>query len=97
MCNYTAKYTYNNHGDTTLEYNDNGIELTFTGDMNCRDVLVYNGDACMEELMLELYTEISMYLEGRYAGATPKSYYGEYDLTALCAFEGILSRELSLD
>ena len=57
MCNYTAKYTYNNHGDTTLEYNDNGIELTFTGDMNCRDVLVYNGDACMEELMLELYTK----------------------------------------
>ena len=41
--------------------------------------------------------DISMYLEGRYAGATPKSYYGEYDLTALCAFEGILSRELSLD
>ena len=106
MSNYLASYSYEDYNDTTLEYTeDNGLELTFTGYENYSDVLVYNGEnSCVEELMLELYTEIKCYLDskehrafGGYAGAAPDSYYDEYDRTSLHAFEELLMQELRLD
>lgn len=107
---YRTTYTHDYPNDTTLEYTENKgrnqIELTFTSedpDVGT-EIMVYGGEDCMEELELELYTEINSYLDakehrsfGGYVGATPESYYDEYTRTALYAFEAMLMQELRLD
>jgi len=103
-------YSHDYPHDTTLEYTENNgrnqIELTFTSkDPDAgTEIMVYGGDDCMEELELELYTEISSFLDskehrafGGYAGATPEDYYDEYTRRALHAFEAMLMQELRLD
>ena len=110
MSNYSTKYTHDYPNDTTLEYTEskgrNQIELTFTSEDPDAgtEYLIFGGNECMEELMLELYTEINQYLDskehrafGGYAGATPETYYDEYTRTALYAFEAMLMQELRLD
>lgn len=106
----TLTYTHDYPNDTTLEYTEgegrNELTLTFTSeDPDCgTEIMIFGGDDCMEELMLELYTEISSFLDakerrsfGGYVGATPASYYDEYTRTALYAFEAMLMQELRLD
>ena len=110
MTAYRTTYYHDYPDDTTLEYTEsngrNQIELTFTSEDPDAgmEIMVYGGEDCMEELMLELYTEISSYLDskeyrafGGYAGATPETYYDEYTRTALYAFEAMLMQELRLD
>lgn len=105
---YKTTYYHDYPDDTTLEYTENNgrnqIELTFTSEDPDAgtEIMVFGGNDCMEELELELYTEINSYLDakehlGGYAGATPESYYDEYTRTALYAFEAMLMRELKLD
>lgn len=110
MSNYSIKYHHDYPDDTTLNYTEsngrNELTLTFTSeDPDAgNETMVYAGNSCMEELMLELYTEISSYLDskehrafGGYACATPETYYDEYTRTALYAFEAMLMHELKLN
>ena len=110
MSNYSTKYYHDYPDDTTLKYTEsngrNELTLTFTSEDPDAgtETMISAGNDCMEELMLELYTEIISYLDskehrafGRYAGATPESYYDEYTRTALYAFEAMLMHELRLD
>lgn len=103
-------YSHDYPDDTTMEFTSNNgrnqIEMTFTSEDPDAgtEIMVYGGEDCMEELMLEQYTEINSYLDskehrsfGGYAGATPESYYDEYTLTALYAFEAMLMQELRLN
>lgn len=105
---YKTTYYHDYPDDTTLEYTENNgrnqIEMTFTSEDPDAgtEIMVFGGNDCMEELELELYTEINSYLDakeqfGGYAGATPESYYDEYTRTALYAFEAMLMQELKLD
>lgn len=107
---YKTTYYHDYPDDTTLEYTENNgrnqIELTFTSEDPDAgmEIMALGGNDCMEELELELYTEINSYLNakehrsfGGYAGATPESYYDEYTRTALYAFEAMLMQELRLD
>ena len=110
MSNYRITYYHDYPDDTTLEYTENNgrnqIELTFTSEDPDAgtEIMVYGGEDCMEELMLELYTEINSYLDtythgkySTYCGSTPESYYEDYTRTALIAFEAVLAQELRLD
>jgi len=103
-------YSHDYENDTTMEYTENNgrneLILTFTSEDPDAgtETMVYAGNACAEELMLELYTEINSYLDAKehrffcgYAGATPESYYDEYTRTALYAFEAMLMQELRLE